>query len=201
MVFTGTAKVSWRDTSTHHHDHPLFFHDFNFLNPSSHTAPHQGKKEHHQVHTLKPGRHVFPFSLHVPGSLPASLRTYSGSGIIEYKLKARAERPGITAADWKARRVVRIARGFGVDAVEYNQTLEIGKLHLVALSAHGKANSKLEIRREHLARKSHVLFHAPSQSFRRRRYDSSRSQVLSTSEGSQDRIPRNHYSRTHVSSS
>ncbi|GAA5948720.1 hypothetical protein JCM3765_004984 [Sporobolomyces pararoseus] len=125
LVFTGTAKVSWRDTSTHHHDHPLFFHDFNFLNPSSHTAPHQGKKEHHQVHTLKPGRHVFPFSLHVPGSLPASLRTYSGSGIIEYKLKARAERPGITAADWKARRVVRVARGFGVDAVEYNQTLEI----------------------------------------------------------------------------
>ncbi|GAA5879587.1 hypothetical protein JCM16303_003264 [Sporobolomyces ruberrimus] len=125
LVFTGTAKVTWRDSSTHHHDHPLFFHDFNFLNPSSHTIPHQGKKEHHHVHTLKPGRHVFPFSLHVPGSLPASLRTYSGSGIIEYKLKARAERPGITAADWKARRVVRVARGFGVDAVEYNQTLEI----------------------------------------------------------------------------
>ncbi|GAA5831217.1 hypothetical protein JCM5353_007384 [Sporobolomyces roseus] len=125
LVFTGTAKIAWRDTSAHHHDHPLFFHDFNFLNPSSHTAPHQSKKEHHQVHTLKPGRHVFPFSLHVPGSLPASLRTYSGSGVIEYKLKARAERPGITAADWKARRVVRIARGFGVDAVEYNQTLEI----------------------------------------------------------------------------
>ncbi|GAA6064597.1 hypothetical protein JCM10212_000508 [Sporobolomyces blumeae] len=125
LVFTGTAKVTWRDTSTHHHDHPLFFHDFNFLNPSSHSAPHQGKKEHHHVHTLKPGRHVFPFSLHVPGSLPASLRTYSGTGVIEYKLKARAERPGITAADWKARRVVRIARGFGVDAVEYNQTLEI----------------------------------------------------------------------------
>ncbi|GAA6005515.1 hypothetical protein JCM11491_003669 [Sporobolomyces phaffii] len=125
LVFTGTAKVTWRDTSTHHADHPLFFHDFNFLNPSSHSVPHQSKKEHHQVHTLKPGRHVFPFSLHVPGSLPASLRTYSGSGIIEYKLKARAERPGITAADWKARRIVRVARGFGVDAVEYNQTLEI----------------------------------------------------------------------------
>ncbi|GAA5912670.1 hypothetical protein JCM8208_007723 [Rhodotorula glutinis] len=125
LVFTGAAKVSWRDSSTHHHDHPLFFHDFNFLNPSSHTSREDSKKEHHHVHTLKAGRHVFPFSLTVPGSLPASLRTYSGTGIIEYKLKAVAQRPGFTAADWKARKVVRISRSFGADAVEFNQTLEI----------------------------------------------------------------------------
>jgi len=126
LVFTGAAKVSWRDSSTHHHDHPLFFHDFNFLNPSSHTSREDSKKEHHHVHTLKAGRHVFPFSLTVPGSLPASLRTYSGTGIIEYKLKAVAQRPGFTAADWKARKVVRLSRSFGADAVEFNQTLEIG---------------------------------------------------------------------------
>ncbi|BGP32942.1 hypothetical protein JCM10296v2_004728 [Rhodotorula toruloides] len=125
LVFTGLAKVAWRDSSTHHHDHPLFFHDFNFLNPSSHTSREDAKKEQHHVHTLKAGRHVFPFSLTVPGSLPASLRTYSGTGIIEYKLKAIAQRPGFTAADWKARKVVRLSRSFPADAVEFNQTLEI----------------------------------------------------------------------------
>lgn len=120
------AKVTWRDSSTHHHDHPLFFHDFNFLNPSSHTNRIDAKKEHHHVHTLKAGRHVFPFSLTVPGSLPASLRTYSGTGVIEYKLKAIAQRPGFANTDWKARKIVRISRSFGADAVEFNQTLEIG---------------------------------------------------------------------------
>lgn len=118
--------MSWRDSSAHHHDHPLFFHDFNFLNPSSHTNREDSKREHHHVHTLKAGRHVFPFSLTVPGSLPASLRTYSGTGIIEYKLKAIAQRPGFTAADWKSRKIVRVSRSFGADAVEFNQTLEIG---------------------------------------------------------------------------
>lgn len=56
--------------------------------------------------------------------MPASLRTYSGSCVTEYKLKAIAARPGF-AADWKAKRLVRVARGFGPDAVEFNQTLEI----------------------------------------------------------------------------
>ncbi|BGP17069.1 hypothetical protein JCM10213_000293 [Rhodosporidiobolus nylandii] len=125
LIFTGVAKVTWRDSSTHHHDHPLFFHDFNFLNPSSHTNREDARREHHHVHTLKAGRHVFPFSLTVPGSLPASLRTYSGTGVIEYKLKAIAQRPGFAATDWKAKKMVRIARSFGADAVEYNQTLEI----------------------------------------------------------------------------
>ncbi|KAK4703989.1 arrestin-related trafficking adapter 4/5/7, partial [Phenoliferia sp. Uapishka_3] len=121
LTFTGTAKVTWRDTSTHHYDHPLFFHDFNFLNPTPVTPG--GSKAGH-VHTLKAGRHVFPFTLHVPGSLPASVRTYSGTCVIEYKLKATAVRSGF-GADWKSRKIVKIARGFGVDAVEYNQTLEI----------------------------------------------------------------------------
>ena len=118
-----SAKVTWRDSSTHHHDHPLFFHDFNFLNPT--TATPSGAKAAAHVHTLKAGRHVFPFSLHIPGHLPASLRTYSGTCVVEYKLKAVAIRAGF-GADWKARKIVKISRGFGVDAVEYNQTLEIG---------------------------------------------------------------------------
>jgi hypothetical protein len=117
-----SAKVTWRDTSTHHFDHPLFFHDFSFLNPP--TASAAPTKPH--SHTLQAGRHVFPFSLHIPGSLPASLRTYSGTCVVEYKLKATATRPGF-AADWKTRKLVRISRGFGTDAIEYNQTLEIGE--------------------------------------------------------------------------
>lgn len=125
FLFVCSAKVTWRDSSTHHFDHPLFFHDFSFLNPSSSSDPaHPTGKSH--SHTLQAGRHVFPFSLHIPGSLPASLRTYSGTCVVEYKLKAIATRPGF-AADWKTRKLVRIARGFGVDAVEYNQTLEIGE--------------------------------------------------------------------------
>ncbi|ORY89683.1 hypothetical protein BCR35DRAFT_300097 [Leucosporidium creatinivorum] len=123
LIFTGTAKVTWRDSSTHHFDHPLFFHDFSFLNPSSSSTPHPASKNT-PVHTLKAGRHLFPFSLHIPGSLPASLRTYSGTCVIEYKLKAIATRPGFSA-DWRTKKLVRISRGFGVDAVEYNQTLEI----------------------------------------------------------------------------
>lgn len=117
------AKVVWRDTSTHHYEHPLFFHDFSFLNPSSSSVPHSSGKGSHS-HTLAAGRHVFPFSLHVPGSLPASLRTYTGSCVTEYKLKAVASRPGF-AADWKIRKQIRVTRGLGVDSAEYLQTLEI----------------------------------------------------------------------------
>ncbi|KAM0789574.1 hypothetical protein ACM66B_000383 [Microbotryomycetes sp. NB124-2] len=124
LMFSGTAKVTWRDSSSHHYDHPLFFHDFTFLNPPT-AQPHaSSSKANAHSHTLKAGRHLFPFSLHVPGTLPASLRTYSGTCTIEYKLKALASRPGL-ASDWRAKKVVRIMRGFGVDAVEYNQTLEI----------------------------------------------------------------------------
>ncbi|KAM0749136.1 hypothetical protein T439DRAFT_358253 [Meredithblackwellia eburnea MCA 4105] len=131
LAFNGTAKVSWRDTTTHHYDHPIFFHDFNFLHPSpsstsspsDHPSLGSSSTKHH-AQTLKPGRHLFPFSLHVPGSLPASLRTYSGTCVIEYRLKALVVRPGF-GHDWKSKKVVKISRGFGVDAVEYNQTLEI----------------------------------------------------------------------------
>lgn len=45
---------------------------------------------------------------------------------MEYKLKAIATRPGF-AADWRSKKLVRIMRSFGADAVEYNQTLEIGE--------------------------------------------------------------------------
>ncbi|KAK4054144.1 hypothetical protein OIV83_001169 [Microbotryomycetes sp. JL201] len=126
LAFSGSAKVTWRDSSSHHFDHPLFFHDFAFLNPNSagqHASTSSSRSNAHS-HTLKAGRHLFPFSLHVPGTLPASLRTYSGTCTIEYKLKALASRPGLSS-DWRAKKVVRIMRGFGVDAVEYNQTLEI----------------------------------------------------------------------------
>lgn len=121
LVFTGNAHVAWKDANSHHHVHPLFYHDFAFLNPCSSSTPHATPKI---AHTLSAGHHVFPFTLSIPGSLPASGR-YKHA-LVGYKLKATATRPAFTA-DWKARRIIQVSRGFGVDAVEYNQTLEIGE--------------------------------------------------------------------------
>lgn len=207
--------MTWRDSSTHHHDHPLFFHDFSFLNPSSSSAPHPANKHAH-VHTLKAGRHLFPFSLHVPGSLPATLRTYSGTCAIEYKLKAIASRPGF-GADWRTKKIVKINRGFGVDAVEYNQTLEIGEFGSVgelgergadlSLSAENTWPGKVSFPTSggvewpaDLNPTGHVRLHDPSQSLCRGRDDSRLGQILAVGQGSPHRLPRYHRQGAHVSS-
>ncbi len=119
----GSAKIVWRDLSNHHYVHPIYHHEFLMLNPSS--ASSSSKSTHSHSHTLSAGRHVFPFSLTLPGTLPASIATASNSAICEYRLKAIVSRPGFAASDWKARSYVRVSRGFGTDAIEYNQTLEI----------------------------------------------------------------------------
>src|SRR6266404_2534660 len=82
-----------------------------------------GKKKH--GHTLKAGRHLFPFQLHVGGSLPSTLYTDAyGGASVAYKLRAIATRPGF-AHNLHTQQVVTLLRSFGPEALEYQQSLEI----------------------------------------------------------------------------
>ena len=83
----------------------------------------EGEKKH--SHTLKSGRHLFPFQLHLGGSLPSTLYTnaYGGTSVT-YKLRATATRPGF-AHNLQTHKVITLLRSFGPDAFEYQQLLEI----------------------------------------------------------------------------
>ncbi|EKM54707.1 uncharacterized protein PHACADRAFT_258723 [Phanerochaete carnosa HHB-10118-sp] len=87
----------------------------------------EGAKSH--AHTLKAGRHLFPFQLHIGGSLPSSVSTsVLGGASVHYKLRASVVRPGfagLTHRDLHAVHPVTILRGFSAEALEYQQTLEI----------------------------------------------------------------------------
>lgn len=86
----------------------------------------EGNRSH--AHTLKAGRHLFPFQLQIGGSLPSSIATSAlGGASVHYKLRATAVRPGfaITHRDLTALCPITILRGFGPEALEYQQTLEI----------------------------------------------------------------------------
>ncbi|CCM03202.1 uncharacterized protein FIBRA_05326 [Fibroporia radiculosa] len=86
----------------------------------------EGNRSH--AHTLKAGRHLFPFQLQIGGSLPSSISTTAlGGASVQYKLRATAVRPGfgITHRDLTALHPIQIVRGFGPEALEYQQTLEI----------------------------------------------------------------------------
>ncbi|KAH8928638.1 hypothetical protein BT69DRAFT_1329402 [Atractiella rhizophila] len=121
MVFRGTASLLLPQDNGAFRAHPtqlpLFFHDFQFL-----SSP--GSAEHHS-HTLNAGRHAWPFSLVLPSTLPASLKTFSGACAIEYKLKALAVRKGHFERDFKAKKEVKVSRMLSEEAMEFNQTLEI----------------------------------------------------------------------------
>ena len=92
----------------------LCSHEWSFL---------EGEKK--RSHTLKAGRHLFPFQLHVGGSLPSTLYTDAyGGASVEYKLRAIATRPGF-AHNLHTQRVVTLLRSFGPEAIEYQQSLEI----------------------------------------------------------------------------
>ena len=92
----------------------LCSHEWSFL---------EGEKK--RSHTLKAGRHLFPFQLHVGGSLPSTLYTDAyGGASVEYKLRAIATRPGF-AHNLHTQRVVTLLRSFGQEAIEYQQSLEI----------------------------------------------------------------------------
>ncbi|KAJ7187902.1 hypothetical protein C8R46DRAFT_1157139 [Mycena filopes] len=83
------------------HTYIVCTHDWSFL---------EGEKKH--SHTLKAGRHYFPFQLELGGSLPSSL------------LRANAVRPGLNS-NLHAVQAVHIMRSFTSEALEYQQTLEI----------------------------------------------------------------------------
>ncbi|KAJ6594246.1 hypothetical protein B0H19DRAFT_1094617 [Mycena capillaripes] len=83
----------------------------------------EGEKKH--SHTLKAGRHYFPFQLQIGGSLPSSVHTTAfGGASVAYKLRANAVRPGLSA-NLQAVSPVHILRSFSPEALEYQQTLEI----------------------------------------------------------------------------
>lgn len=92
----------------------LCSHEWSFL---------EGEKK--RSHTLKAGRHLFPFQLHVGGSLPSTLYTDAyGGASVEYKLRAIATRPGF-AHNLHTQRVITLLRSFMPEAIEYQQSLEI----------------------------------------------------------------------------
>ena len=83
----------------------------------------EGEKKHR--HTLKAGRHLFPFQLNLGGALPSTLYTsaYGGASVV-YKLRAVATRPGF-AHNLQAQKVITLLRSFVPEALEYQQSLEI----------------------------------------------------------------------------
>lgn len=92
----------------------IYEHDWSFL---------QGERTH--SHTLKAGRHNFPFQLPVRGHLPSSISTSEFEGAnISYKLHSVAHRPGLTR-DLHAYLPITIIRSFTPDSLEYQQSAEI----------------------------------------------------------------------------
>jgi len=83
----------------------------------------EGEKKH--SHTLKAGRHLFPFQLNLGGSLPSTLYTnVHGGASIGYKLRAVATRPGF-AHNLQTQRTITLLRSLSPVALEYQQSLEI----------------------------------------------------------------------------
>ncbi|KAJ3504682.1 hypothetical protein NLJ89_g7811 [Agrocybe chaxingu] len=92
----------------------VFSYDWSFL---------EGDKKH--TRTLKAGRHLFPFSLDISGTLPSSIFTTAlGGSSISYRLRAIAVRPGL-AYNLQHVVPVYVVRSFTPEALEYQQTLEI----------------------------------------------------------------------------
>ncbi|KAF9264157.1 hypothetical protein L218DRAFT_863584 [Marasmius fiardii PR-910] len=83
----------------------------------------EGEKKH--SHTLKAGRHLFPFQLQLGGSLPSSISTTAfGGASVAYKLRAHVSRSGFNH-NLQTVVPVHIIRSFAPEALEYQQTLEI----------------------------------------------------------------------------
>ncbi|TFK21109.1 hypothetical protein FA15DRAFT_646096 [Coprinopsis marcescibilis] len=104
-------------------------HNWSFLDLGASSSSH--KKHSHTQRTLKAGRHLFPFSLEIGGSLPSSINApVLGGAIISYKLRATATRPGallssILPSLLHCTITVPLLRSFIPTALEYQQTLEI----------------------------------------------------------------------------
>ena len=105
------GRVSLNSSSL---SYSLCNHEWSFL---------EGEKKH--SHTLKAGRHLFPFQLQIGGSLPSSIGTpVFGGAMVTYKLRAIAIRPGLST-NWQALAPLTILRSLSSEALEYQQTLEI----------------------------------------------------------------------------
>ncbi|KAF7305976.1 Arrestin-C domain-containing protein [Mycena chlorophos] len=119
LQFRGKARLPAHpnESSLHHsaNTYVICSHDWSFL---------EGERKH--SHTLKAGRHFFPFQLQIGGSLPSSIasRVFGGASVA-YKLRAQAVRPGLVHTNLQATLPVQILRSFSADALEYQQTLEI----------------------------------------------------------------------------
>ncbi|KAL5523549.1 hypothetical protein ACEPAG_7722 [Sanghuangporus baumii] len=119
LVFRGKARVP----SNPHDPHVLNSSPNQYIVCSHEWTFLEGEKKH--SHTLKAGRHLFPFELRLGGALPSSLATYvNGGASISYKLRATAIRPGL-AANITASIPITLLRTFASESLEYQQTLEI----------------------------------------------------------------------------
>ncbi|EAU90866.2 hypothetical protein CC1G_02253 [Coprinopsis cinerea okayama7 len=86
--------------------------------------------KHVGTRTLKAGRHIFPFSLEIGGSLPSSISTpVLGGASVSYKLYAEASRPHKLNFPFSSNLhhtvPITLIRSFAQTALEYQQTLEI----------------------------------------------------------------------------
>jgi hypothetical protein len=72
-------------TRSQHHTNILYLKEDDLL---------QGDKSH--PHTLKAGRHEFPFAFELDASCPASLSANFGMAVIQYRLRALAVRPSFS---------------------------------------------------------------------------------------------------------
>ncbi|KAL5507480.1 hypothetical protein ACEPAH_6936 [Sanghuangporus vaninii] len=119
LVFRGKAHVP----SNPHDPHVLNSSPNQYIVCSHEWTFLEGEKNH--SHTLKAGRHLFPFELRLGGALPSSLATYvNGGASISYKLRATAIRPGL-AANLTVSIPITLLRTFATESLEYQQTLEI----------------------------------------------------------------------------
>ncbi|KZT62010.1 hypothetical protein CALCODRAFT_505847 [Calocera cornea HHB12733] len=114
----GKAKIHYNDvasTSSRSHSDSVVVleHEWSFL---------PGDRRH--MHTIKAGRHVFPFQMELDGNAPASLRTVGGNASVTYKIRANAIR-GAFATNYADVKTFNVVRTFSPEALEYTQTLEL----------------------------------------------------------------------------
>lgn len=123
LTLKSIARLDYLDALSgkrYHQEQTIFTNHSEFLplcSDSSHT------------HTLQSGFHQFHFSIKLPTGLPASLRTFNGSGLIYYKLKAVASRISNfllkNPFKFEVKKFLRVSRSFPCEALEWSQTLDI----------------------------------------------------------------------------
>jgi len=78
-----------------------------------------------RAHTLKAGRHTFPFQVELEPNVPSSLTTRNAYLGISYKFRATAVRATTFSTNLHAQCPLVLLRSLNHDALEYQQTLEI----------------------------------------------------------------------------